>query len=85
MYFANRPQFVQRNVTWLRGGGMTSPGSFSISPEHEGHESGVPLRSLAMRLSAWAGLYEAGRGLRIDISLRNPGRRRGGLARTLLF
>ena len=26
----------------------------------------MPLRSLAMRFNAWAGLYEAGRGLRMQ-------------------
>ena len=56
---------MQRRVTWLRGGGGESPGSFSISPEQEGQESGDPLRSLAIRFNACAGLYEAGRGLRM--------------------
>lgn len=40
-------------------------GSRSIMPEHDGQESGDPFRSFAMRFRACAGLYEAGRGLRI--------------------
>ena len=36
-----------------------------MAPEQDGQESGKPLRSLAMRFKAWAGLYEAGRGLRM--------------------
>jgi hypothetical protein len=52
MYFANRPQFVQRSVTWQRGGGGLSFGSRSIEPEQDGQDSGVPLRSFAMRFSA---------------------------------
>ena len=65
MYFANRPQFVHFSVTWQRGGGGVSSGSRSIEPEQDGHESGVPLRSFAIKFKACAGLYEAGRGLRI--------------------
>src|ERR1700690_3736342 len=37
-----------------------------MAPEHEGQDSGDPFRSLAMRFRACAGLYEAGRGLRMD-------------------
>src|SRR5262245_7056796 len=33
MYLANRPQVVQRSVTWQRGGGGLSWGSRSIEPE----------------------------------------------------
>ena len=65
MYLANRPQFVHRSVTWHRGGGGVSNGSRSIDPEHDGQDNGVPLRSFAIRFRACAGLYEAGRGLRI--------------------
>lgn len=42
-----------------------------MAPEQEGQLSGEPLRSLAMRFSAWAGLYVAGRGLRMFFSLNN--------------
>lgn len=40
-------------------------GDRSIGPEQEGQLSGAPFRSLAIKCSAWAGLYVAGRGLRI--------------------
>ena len=36
-----------------------------MAPEQEGQDRGDPLRSLAMRFKACAGLYEAGRGLRM--------------------
>jgi hypothetical protein len=68
MYLAMRPQPAQRSVTCERGGGGTSFGVRSIEPEHDGHLSGVPVRSLAIRFSACAGLNVAGRGLRILIS-----------------
>src|SRR5688500_11227101 len=66
MYRAMRPQAVQRRVTWQRGGGGESSGLRSMEPEQLGQLSGEPLRSLAMRCNACAGLYVAGRGLRID-------------------
>src|SRR3712207_9193778 len=37
-----------------------------MSPEHDGQLRGEPLRSLAIRCSAWAGLYVFGRGLRMS-------------------
>jgi hypothetical protein len=37
-------------------------------PEQEGQLRGDPVRSLAIRCSACAGLYVAGRGLRIESS-----------------
>jgi hypothetical protein len=49
MYRANRPQFVQRNVMWARGGGGSWEGSRSIEPEQDGQLSGVPVRSLVIR------------------------------------
>lgn len=52
MYFANRPQLVHFSVTWERGGGGITKGSRSIEPEHDGQESGVPLRSLAIKFRA---------------------------------
>jgi hypothetical protein len=52
MYLAKRPQFVQRSVTWQRGGGGVSSGSRSIDPEHDGQDNGVPLRSFAIRFRA---------------------------------
>jgi hypothetical protein len=45
-----------------------SLGVRSMEPEHDGQLSGVPVRSLAIRFSACAGLYVAGRGLRIQSS-----------------
>ena len=68
MYRAKRPQLVHRRVTCERGGGGESPGSRSIGPEQDGQLSGAPVRSLEMRLSAWAGLYVFGRGLRMRTS-----------------
>lgn len=65
MYRAKRPQLVHRNVTCDRGGGGECEGSRSMGPEHDGQLNGFPLRSLAMRCSAWAGLYVFGRGLRM--------------------
>ena len=43
-------------------------GSRSIGPEQDGQLSGEPLRSLAIRCSACAGLYVFGRGLRMNAS-----------------
>lgn len=37
-----------------------------MGPEHDGQLSGDPVRSLAIRWSAWAGLYVFGRGFRIE-------------------
>jgi hypothetical protein len=37
-------------------------------PEHDGQLSGDPVRSLEISVSAWAGLYVSGRGLRIQAS-----------------
>ena len=68
MYRAKRPQLVHLSVTWERGGGGESPGSRSMGPEQDGQLRGEPVRSLAMRLSAWAGLYVFGRGLRMETS-----------------
>jgi len=65
MYLANRPHARQRRVTWQRGGGGKSVGVRSIWPEQEGQLSGDPVRSLAIRWSACAGLNVAGLGLRI--------------------
>src|SRR6185312_1985750 len=63
-----RPQLAQRSVTCERGGGGVESGSRTMSPEQEGQLSGIPLRSCEMSCSAWAGLYVAGRGLRIESS-----------------
>lgn len=65
MYRANRPHARQRSVTWQRGGGGKSVGVRSIWPEQDGQLSGDPVRSLAIRWSACAGLNVAGLGLRI--------------------
>jgi hypothetical protein len=46
-----------------------SLGVRSMEPEHDGQLSGVPERSLAIRFSACAGLYVAGRGLRKAVLL----------------
>lgn len=43
-------------------------GDRSIFPEHEGQLRGEPVRSLAIKCSACAGLYVAGRGLRMTSS-----------------
>jgi hypothetical protein len=40
----------------------------SIGPEQDGQLNDVPVRSFAMRFRACAGLYVAGRGLRIYLS-----------------
>ena len=74
MYRAVRPQPQQRSVTWDRGGGGTLFGVRSIGPEQEGQLSDVPVRSLAIRFSACAGLYVAGRGFRIFLldNCRSP-------------
>ena len=40
-------------------------GDRSMFPEHDGQLSGEPVRSLAIKCSACAGLYVAGRGLRM--------------------
>ena len=48
------------------GGGGTKTGSRAICPDpHEGQLKGEPVRSVAIRFNAWAGLYVAGRGLRM--------------------
>lgn len=65
-----RPHEAQVSVTCDRGGGGTCIGSRSNEPDpHDGQLRGDPLRSVAMRWRAWAGLYVAGRGLRIKSSL----------------
>jgi hypothetical protein len=43
----------------------------SILPEHDGQLSGEPFRSLTMRCNACAGLYVAGRGLRMETLLKS--------------
>ena len=43
-------------------------GDRSMFPEQEGQLSGEPVRSLAIKCSACAGLYVAGRGLRMTSS-----------------
>ena len=43
-------------------------GDRSIFPEHEGQLRGESVRSLAIKCSACAGLYVAGRGLRMTSS-----------------
>ncbi len=68
IYRANRPQRVHFSVTWDFGGGGMRVGSRSIGPEQDGQLSGEPLRSLAIRCSACAGLYVFGRGLRMNAS-----------------
>src|SRR5690242_6989619 len=65
MYLAKRPHSRQRSVTWQRGGGGKSVGVRSIWPEQDGQLSGAPVRSLAIRWRACAGLNVAGLGLRI--------------------
>ena len=70
-----RPQFVQRSVTWDRGGGGWSPGVRWMLPEHDGQLSGDPFRSLAIRCNACAGLYVAGRGFLIAFLLGAAGAR----------
>jgi hypothetical protein len=65
IYRAKRPHRVHFNVTWDFGGGGERTGSRSIGPEHDGQLSGDPFRSLAIRCSAWAGLYVFGRGFRM--------------------
>jgi hypothetical protein len=42
-----------------------------MGPEQDGQLSGVPVLSLAIRFSACAGLYVAGRGLRIGTLLNS--------------
>ena len=66
MYRAIRQHSLHRSVTCDRGAGGNRFGVRSIVPEHEGQLSGLPLRSLAIRCSACAGLYVAGRGLRMN-------------------
>jgi hypothetical protein len=68
MYRANRPHRVHFSVTWDFGGGGMRVGSRSIGPEQDGQLRGEPLRSLAIRCSACAGLYVFGRGLRMNAS-----------------
>jgi hypothetical protein len=65
IYFATRPHFAHRSVTCERGGGGTCCGSRTICPEHEGQDSGEPVRSWEMSCRACAGLYVAGRGFRM--------------------
>jgi hypothetical protein len=65
MYRATRPHDVHRRVTCECGAGGMSDGERSMLPEHEGQLSGEPVRSLAIKCSACAGLYVAGRGLRM--------------------
>lgn len=48
-------------------------GSRTMSPEHDGQLSGMPFRSCEISWSACAGLYVAGRGLRIESSRVNHG------------
>ena len=67
-YRAVRPHRRQRSVTCARGGGGLKSGWRSISPEQEGQLSEDPVRSLAIRFRACAGLNVAGRGLRISAS-----------------
>jgi hypothetical protein len=43
-------------------------GSRSIGPEHDGQLRGEPVRSLAIKCNACAGLYVFGRGLRMNAS-----------------
>lgn len=66
MYRATRPHWVQRSVTWEWGAGGVNEGDLSMFPEQDGQLSGDPVRSLAIRWSACAGLYVAGRGLRMS-------------------
>jgi len=40
-----------------------------MGPEHDGQLNGAPVRSCEIRLRACAGLYVAGRGLRIRLLL----------------
>jgi hypothetical protein len=40
-----------------------------ICPEQEGQDNGAPVRSWEMSCRAWAGLYVAGRGLRMRTSM----------------
>ena len=65
MYRATRPQLVHFRVTCACGGGGVWLGLRSMRPAHEGQLSGDPLRSFEIRCSACAGLYVAGRGLRM--------------------
>ena len=84
-----RPQPVHVSVTCERGGGGASYGSRSMEPEQEGQLSGSPLRSLAMRWRACAGLYEFGLGLRMrapakSSATRHPWRCRNFIERKLI-
>lgn len=77
MYRATRPHPTHVSVTCVRGGGGAIPGSRSIEPEQDGQLSGSPLRSLAIRWRACAGLYELGLGFRIrspSVCLSGPTR-----------
>ena len=65
MYRAIRPHWRHLSVTCERGGAGTSSGVRSMAPEQDGQLSGVPVRSFEIRFSACAGLYVAGRGLRM--------------------
>ena len=44
---------------------MSAGSRSNCADAHEGQTNGIPVRSLAIRFSACAGLYEAGRGLRM--------------------
>ena len=66
IYLANRPHLPHLSVTCEFGAGGAVFGSRSIGPEHEGQLNGAPARSLAIRFNACAGLYVAGRGLRMQ-------------------
>src|SRR4026207_858277 len=56
------------SVTCECGVGGMMEGDRSIFPEQEGQLRGEPVRSLAIKCSACAGLYVAGRGLRMTSS-----------------
>lgn len=68
MYRATRPHEMHFNVTCECGVGGMIEGDRSMFPEQEGQLSGEPVRSLAIKCSACAGLYVAGRGLRMTSS-----------------
>lgn len=68
MYRATRPHEMHFSVTCECGVGGMIDGERSIFPEQEGQLRGEPVRSLAIKCSACAGLYVAGRGLRMTSS-----------------
>ena len=68
MYRATRPHEMHLSVTCECGVGGMIDGDRSIFPEQEGQLRGEPVRSLAIKCSACAGLYVAGRGLRMTSS-----------------